>query len=339
METSNNFTGGLQVKANRSISDLVGMTDNNNIFEACVLGAIGLTGTLGNLTVILTFAFILRLSKPIHIIILSLAFADFLTCAVYAPAYGYGIISTRWLISSTVCTAAGSLFLEQLGVTTMTNLLIAVYSYLSYFHPQRCTKWFTKKHVVAYVIVIWITAGLLLTYPVFLDHASIQFDDIHLICQIDFPDDEYVSQMVYIYLNTLVIYLVPLFVSGLLYSSLASSLCRYKYIPETDDNSRVINRTVVTMCLVYIMFIVCWVPHLIVLNFESSVNSVLFRSTTYLLILNSCLNPFIYGFRLPDFQNTIKDLCPACLCRKEKHRELQIAQTITEQIPASVEMV
>ena len=65
-------------------------------------------------------------------------------------------------------------------------------------------------------------------------------------------------------------------------------------------------------CLVLgILFVFCWTNNIIVvalymLKVLADLSGIYYHITVVLVILNSCLNPFVYAFRYKEFQNRLK---------------------------------
>lgn len=95
---------------------------------------------------------------------------------------------------------------------------------------------------------------------------------------------------------------------------------------NTVRNARSNKRVTRMIAIVFVLFIICWLPiHVIVicLKFDSNFPR---TDTTYLIkflanslsYANSCVNPFVYAFVHNSFQNVIRQkfshCCDICRC-------------------------
>ena len=68
-----------------------------------------------------------------------------------------------------------------------------------------------------------------------------------------------------------------------------------------------------TCVILVVMFVLCWINHairfiLINGNYFLHLRTTYYPSTLFFIILNSCLNPFVYCVRYKEFQNQVRQL-------------------------------
>ncbi|XP_033617640.1 melanopsin [Fukomys damarensis] len=123
-----------------------------------VILLVGLTGMLGNLTVIYTFCRSRGLQTPANMFIINLAVSDFLMCFTQAPVFFTSSLYKRWLFGEAGCefyAFCGALF----GITSMITLMaIALDRYLVITRPLVTIGLASKRQAALVLLGIWLYA-------------------------------------------------------------------------------------------------------------------------------------------------------------------------------------
>ncbi|XP_042546269.1 melanopsin [Dipodomys spectabilis] len=136
----------------------VDVPDHAHYTLGTVILLVGLTGMLGNLTVIYTFCRTRGLRTPANMFIINLAVSDFLMSFTQAPVFFASSLHKQWLFGEAGCefyAFCGALF----GITSMITLMaIALDRYLVITRPL-ATIGVTSKRRTAFVLLgVWVYA-------------------------------------------------------------------------------------------------------------------------------------------------------------------------------------
>ncbi|XP_055986482.1 melanopsin [Sorex fumeus] len=147
----------------------VDIPDHAHYTLGTVVLLVGLTGMLGNLTVIYTFCRCLlptvsglhrsrSLQTPPNMLIINLAVSDFLMCFSQAPVFFASSLYKRWLFGEAGCefyAFCGALF----GITSMMTLTaIALDRYLVITHPLASIGVVSKRRAGLVLLGVWLYA-------------------------------------------------------------------------------------------------------------------------------------------------------------------------------------
>ncbi|XP_036317160.1 melanopsin [Pipistrellus kuhlii] len=135
----------------------VDVPDHAHYTLGAVILLVGLTGMLGNLTVIYTFCRSRGLRTPANMFIINLAVSDFLMCFTQAPVVFASSLHRRWLFGEAGCefyAFCGALF----GITSMITLTaIALDRYLVITRPLAIGV-VSKRRAALVLLGVWLYA-------------------------------------------------------------------------------------------------------------------------------------------------------------------------------------
>ncbi|XP_070349792.1 melanopsin [Equus asinus] len=136
----------------------VDVPDHAHYTMGTVILLVGLTGMLGNLTVIYTFCRSRGLRTPANMFIINLAVSDFLMSFTQAPVFFASSLYKQWLFGKAGCefyAFCGALF----GITSMITLTaIALDRYLVITHPLATVGVVSKRWAALVLLGIWLYA-------------------------------------------------------------------------------------------------------------------------------------------------------------------------------------
>jgi len=287
-------------------------------------------GLMGNVLVIVAFIQTKTLRKSVtNFFVTSLAVSDLLVVVFIMPIKIHQALHNQGFCTSLeVCkiyyTTDVTFF-----VASITNLFaVTVDRYIAITMPyryQKIMKPYRAKMIIALVWIYGVIWGLLVNY----NPNTKQFDAVYTSkheCLIRDKDIFYA-------VNYVLVFFVPSFIMLLLYIIiLRISISHAKHIDETsltrrgsNDSNKLFQssakffsarrlelRATKLVCIVYGTFIVCWLP-LTVLTLSHITQSLSnIPSLPYIVfgemlpLINSTLNPFIYGLLHRDFKKALK---------------------------------
>ncbi|KAB1270749.1 Melanopsin [Camelus dromedarius] len=136
----------------------VDVPDHAHYTLGTVILLVGLTGMLGNLTVIYTFCRSRGLRTPANIFIINLAVSDFLMSFTQAPVFFASSLYKQWLFGEAGCefyAFCGALF----GITSMITLTaIALDRYLVITRPLATVGMVSKRRAALVLLGVWLYA-------------------------------------------------------------------------------------------------------------------------------------------------------------------------------------
>ncbi|XP_059130536.1 melanopsin [Peromyscus eremicus] len=136
----------------------VNVPDHAHYILGTVILLVGLTGMLGNLTVIYTFCRNRGLRTPANMFIINLAVSDFLMSFTQAPVFFASSLYKKWLFGETGCefyAFCGAVF----GITSMITLTaIALDRYLVITRPLATIGMGSKRRTALVLLGVWLYA-------------------------------------------------------------------------------------------------------------------------------------------------------------------------------------
>ncbi|XP_037660500.1 melanopsin [Choloepus didactylus] len=136
----------------------VDIPDHAHYILGTVVLLVGLTGTLGNLTVIYTFCRSRSLRTPANMFIINLAVSDLFMSITQAPVFFISSLYKQWIFGETGCefyAFCGALF----GITSMITLMaISLDRYLVITRPLAPVGVVSKRRAALVLLGVWLYA-------------------------------------------------------------------------------------------------------------------------------------------------------------------------------------
>ena len=155
-------------------------------------------------------------------------------------------------------------------------------------------------------------------------------------CGVQFPST--LADKIYATFVILCGFVIPVSIMGFTYSNIFRSARRYarrasrvSFSSTSSTNSTTAHRQVaVTVLILLVVFVLCWLPYFLyalLASVESPTLSTDYRmmalgkAAYWCAFASSALNPYIYGFRNPQFRKEFRCLlCWLCPCVRRGHR-------------------
>ena len=279
-------------------------------------GIISFLSITGNAVVCFVFHFESEIFGSItNILILNQSIIDLCSGVIFAllkfaPVVSYNSIT--WF--SVVCYAWISEypFWSLSYASTFNLLLLSVERYFAICHSLKHRKLFTKHMVKGYCAIVWFAGFSIQIYLPVVHHI----ESIGR-CKFEFP-----NKATQIFVGTFVFateYLIPLIMMTLAYISIWWNL-KNRMKSKNKDTVKAISKgkrnVTITLCLVFISYVICWSPDAVVFFYFNLGSAYNFQSIGHHIVMvlvlgNMCTNPCIYAFKYDRFRQQLKSL----ICR------------------------
>lgn len=311
--------------------------------QTCVYSFICVLGLMGNILVLVTYAFYRKAKTMTDVYLVNVALADLLF-VVALPLIIYNE-KYNWSMGDWACKLLSGAYSINLYSSVLLLACISGDRYIAIVKVNRSIGIRTKAQIYSQLIclVIWILA-IALSVPTFMFYERFEDDiDEQFVCSFSFQSNETAQVMKVLVPSTQITvgFFVPMLVMGYCYCSIILSLL-------TAQNYRR-HKAVRVVLAVVMVFILCHLPYNLLLllhtvklfeerSCEVEQNLLLALSVTKnVAYLHCCLNPILYAFIGVKFRNhfckIMEDLW--CLGKRYFSSARSSQQTSELYIPAA----
>ena len=294
--------------------------------HASVLIFCAITGAVGNALIFLAVAVTPRLQTLVNSYIVNLAVSDFLVCVIVTPFTALTVIDKGWTLSTIGCYIIAYMNWIFISVSLYLLLLIALSRYCLVSKPHVTFRKYCRPSTVTfYIVYVWLSALLTVVMLHFCLKSGVKYDPIWGMCATDYntpvmsvyaPVMSAVSLMICFvvipaqyWLTFRAIRKSRLRVTGddvpssqsSQQGGLTRSISRKPYISKGE-----IRMTRISL-IIFIIFVMCWAPLLIVYMLGNVFPKLLtgMRFCVLLLLSNSTINPYLYAWLNKNFRSAI----------------------------------
>lgn len=300
----------------------------SRVFVPIAYSLICVFGLLGNILVVITFAFYKKAKSMTDVYLLNMAIADILfvlTLPFWAVTHATG----TWTFSSAVCKLMKGIYAVNF-ICGM--LLLACISMDRYIAIVQATKSFrfrsrTLAHSRMICLAVWVLS-LIISSPtfVFTQKYRVQGNDV---CEPRYnPDlDPVLWKLLALGLQLLFGFFIPLVFMVFCYMFIVKTLV------QAQNSKR--HRAIRVVIAVVLVFLTCQIPHNIVLLVTAANLGRMNRTCSseklmgytknvmeVLAFLHCCLNPVLYAFIGQRFRNYFLKIMKDMWCVRRKHKAL-----------------
>ncbi|XP_074642575.1 orexin receptor type 2-like isoform X2 [Tubulanus polymorphus] len=283
--------------------------------------------------------------------IVNLAIADFMVTLICLPPTLLEDVRETWYFGNIMCKIVKYLQLVSISVSVLTLSAISVERWYAICHPLMFMS--TAARARAIIFIIWIVS-LLLGIPELVTLQAApkrQLEGVSVLLTKCIPNWNLVYQNIFQISIMIVLYIIPLSLTGFCYTQIARCLW-INVIPGVSDQSTYANsstsraqsdpgaenqlqsrrKAAKMLIAVVIMFAICYLPvHLLnILRYAgitkrmgSGSRQVTALFSHWLCYFNSAINPVIYNFMSAKFRKEFSSVCTCCfrVCmRADAHR-------------------
>uniref|UniRef100_A0A8C1URX6 G-protein coupled receptors family 1 profile domain-containing protein n=1 Tax=Cyprinus carpio TaxID=7962 RepID=A0A8C1URX6_CYPCA len=262
-----------------------------------------------NLLVIISISHFKKLHTPTNLIILSLAVADLLIGLVM-PIEATRLIEMCWYFGDTFC-GLYSIFMCMLLSASLSNLvLIAADRYVAVCHPLLYPQKITMTKTLISICLIWACSSTYNTSFV----ISNGYFDIPRKTHMCYGECSVLVGFAWIVTDMFMCFIIPCILIISLYLRIfyvvhqqvkvINTLMKGgKYINEATVRRKSESKAALTLGIIVTVYLLCWIPYYICSI--SPVSSTTINVLTWVLYINSGLNPMVYALFYPWFKKTV----------------------------------
>eukprot|EP00057_Strongylocentrotus_purpuratus_P032280 XP_787129.1 PREDICTED: rhodopsin, GQ-coupled-like [Strongylocentrotus purpuratus] len=306
---------------------------------AAILLVFALVGLLGNALVIISVIVCRKLRTITNVLVVNLAFADFMACT-FLPFQSAGLLSQtrRYPLHEAVCAAVAAV--GYISVCCSVHSLVAI-AFVRWYVITKSIRGHqglhTPKKIAIMVVIIWIISISFMVVPPVIGIGTLGYSEYYSLCSLTDTNEletYFILLQGALIANALLLTLV-FYIRILCHVLRHNKQFRDKYAVDEDTGSnsteahqnkasssvsagsrlpmiKAINRKEIeitkNLFMVVCVFMLCFLGTIV--NFIIPGSSVLTIYSTMILLVNSIVNPIIYGLKHPNFQEVFnKILC------------------------------
>ncbi|KAL0993371.1 hypothetical protein UPYG_G00106900 [Umbra pygmaea] len=285
---------------------------SSTIITAVISMTVFMVGLLGNTLAIYVVLRYAKMKTVTNMYILNLALADELYI-LGLPFLTTQNVLSYWPFGEFMCRVVMTADSINQFTSTFCLTVMSIDRYLAVVHPIRSAKW--RRPKVAKVIngMVW-GVSFVVVLPVTI-YSDVQ--DRFNSCNMSWPDPQELWSSAFILYTAILGFFGPLLIICLCYLLIiikVKSAGIRAGLTKRRRSERKVTRMVVIIVLV---FVICWLPffttnivNLVFIIPENSVTAGVYFFVVIMTYVNSCANPFLYGFLSDNFKQSFrKVLC------------------------------
>lgn len=275
-----------------------------------LLACVSLLTVALNLLVIVSIAHFRQLHNPTNTLLLSLAVSDLVVGLLVMPVEGLRYTETCWLLGELMCALAPYVSYSLLSASVGNMVLISIDRYMAICDPLLYASKITPSRVKASVCVCW-SCSILYNGCILMGHlgqpdrfSSCYGECVVVISHVAGTIDLFLSflgpctVMVVLYMRVFVVAVSQLRVIRL-------QIVAVKVTPSAKRSER---KAATTLGIVIAVFLMCFCPYYYpsLAGEDTSTSLSYYALVSWIMLLNSCVNPLIYALFYPWFRKAIK---------------------------------
>ncbi|XP_010223570.1 PREDICTED: C-C chemokine receptor type 6 [Tinamus guttatus] len=301
--------------------------DFTKVFLPVAYSLICVIGLVGNIFVVMTFTLYERTKSMTDVYLLNMAIADILF-VLTLPLWAVNYAVDTWIFSDFVCKMSRGIYAINFNCGMLLLTFISVDRYIAIVQATKSFKLRTRMLAYSKLIclVVWIASGLISTSS-FLYSKSFTFsvNETKEICdhRYDKPPNSLTLKLLLLILQFGFGFFIPFVVMIFCYTFIIRSL------QQTQNSKR--NKAIRVIVLIVVVFLVCQVPHNVVLLMTATNLGKMDKScdsekkmayakytTEAIAFLHCCLNPVLYAFIGVKFRSYFVKIMKDLRCMRYK---------------------
>nr|BAQ54746.1 opsin, long-wavelength sensitive type [Somatochlora uchidai] len=294
-----------------------------------VIGILGFISWTGNGVVIYVFLCTKSLRTPSNLLVVNLAFSDFLMMVAMCPLMLINCYYETWVFGPLMCQLyayAGSLF----GCTSIWTMVTIALDRYNVIVKGLAGQPLTIKKAIAWISIVWIHAGIWTTFPMVGWNRYVPEGNMTA-CGTDYLTKDWFHKS-YILIYSFFCYWLPLFVIIYSYTFIVQAVAAHEKTmreqakkmnvaslrsAEASNTSAECKLAKIALMTISLWFM-AWTPYLVI-NFAG-----IFETMTISPLLtiwgsvfakaNAVYNPIVYGISHPKYRAALNEKLPFLVC-------------------------
>ncbi|XP_055784088.1 type-1 angiotensin II receptor-like [Salvelinus fontinalis] len=287
-----------------------------------VYGCNFVIGMVGNSMVVAVIYRYMKLKTVANVFVLNLAISD-LTFLITLPMWAtFTATGYQWPFGGFLCKASAGLVMFNLYSSIFFLTALSIDRYLAIVHPVRSRQRRTVLYARITCVLVWLFA-LLLSVPTALTRDLMHITNYNITtCGVLHPEGSRHLLLTISLMKSILGFLFPFLVIITCYCLIGGALVGARSIQKTtrsrdDEVLRILASAV-------LVFFLCWVPHQVLHFMELltqlkvvtncvmvDVIDTAMPFTICIALVNSCVNPILYGFVGQNFRKNMFHCSPA----------------------------
>lgn len=310
-----------------------------------VMFFIGILSVIGNAIVIWVFMNTKSLRSPANLLVVNLAFSDFLMITTMFPPMVVSCYYHTWAFSAFFCELYG-FFGSLFGCISIWTMIFITMDRYNVIVKGVAAEPLTSSGALMRICSIWIIALIWTILPFFGWNRYVPEGNLTA-CGTDYLNEEFFSQS-YLYIYGSFVWLTPLLIIIVAYSQIVSAVfahekqmreqakkmgvksLRSEEAQKTSAECRLAKVALMTVS----MWFIAWTPYMVI-NFtgmnKKSLISPLFTIWGSLFAkANAVYNPIVYAISHPKYRAALEKKIPCLSCTSEDHGSDTASATTTQ---------
>ena len=321
----------LNLLNNNTLLPVLAVTQSQRTVVGVILLLIAIVGLIGNTLVIFAVFASKKLQTFNNIFVVNLSVADYLTCLTI-PLQCVVIFSPddMFPLPNWVCAVVGASSFTCVGCSVYTLASIGTYRLIVLYdngQGQIALKLQKTYIAVVWIATTWIVPLLVNIIPHMIGAGQLGYNEIYHACGANTSHHGHryleLTQIFGMYLIPFIIIIVTYTWIFVILRRVTRRMVRKFSVTVSTGHGLIRNESVenrirqrqidITKNMFYVLvaFIICLTPYAICLCFPD-LNGQLYAAT--FVTANSCVNPFLYGFKHPNFKEVFQVMLK-CKCR------------------------
>ncbi|XP_031557927.1 rhodopsin, GQ-coupled-like [Actinia tenebrosa] len=292
------------------------------------------------------------MQTPRYMFIINLAGGDLGVALLSMPFCLVTSIARDWVFGSAFCQLHGFLGSLFFCVSIFTLTIMSIEQYHALVKPL--SRAINIRRAWYMIALVWSLSVLVSIQPIF-GWGHFSFNSSTLACGVSFP--KRVTERLYLLLLVLLAFVTPLLIMGYAYIRIFIAVQKHsiriaQYTKGGQEVIRLQRRITFTLLLVLIVFLLCWMPFVILIVLASSRQDVLQLpwglgvAAYWCGFFNSALNPIIFVIRNDKFREGYIEIlsclwgCIRCrdiiVLKKGRRRSWQLSRSMKRARPSIV---
>ncbi|TKS66520.1 Trace amine-associated receptor 1 [Collichthys lucidus] len=277
-----------------------------------LLAFVSLLTVMLNMLVIVSISHFRQLHTPTNALLLSLAVADLVVGLLVMPIEGLRYMETCWLLGRLMCALTPYVSYCLLSASLGHMVLISIDRYLAICDPLLYSTKITLNRVKVSICLCW-ACSLLYNGCILIGHLARpdRFTSCHGECVVFVS---YISAMLDLFLSfvgpctVMVVLYMRVFVVAVSQVRVIRLQTAATAAPTAPTAKKSERKAARTLGIVIAVFLMCFCPYYYpAFAGEDTSNSLsYFAVVSWIMLINSCVNPLIYALFYPWFRKAIK---------------------------------